>query len=129
MSDGPSTLARSGQAQPAQVSSGGRRDEVGSCGFERGKDNIPSNLNHVIRTTSFPIEPGEDQETNPGVFGCALADYVTSQICSRGESVEEIIPEDFGSCIMLKQKPFRLWVGCGNRQERTDEWIAFAIAV
>ena len=84
--------------------------------------------NHVIRTTSFPIEPGEDQETNPGVFGRALADYVASQICTRGESVEGIIPEDFGYCIMLRRKPFRLWVGCGNRQERTDEWIAFAVA-
>ena len=84
--------------------------------------------NHVIRTASFPIRPGEDQETNPGVFGRALADYLASQILARGESVEGVIPEDFGYCIMLRRKPVRLWVACGNRRERTDEWIAFAVA-
>src|SRR5579884_2079361 len=25
--------------------------------------------NHVMRTKEFPIQPGEDVETNPGVFG------------------------------------------------------------
>jgi hypothetical protein len=101
-----------------------------SCGSDRGKDSILSmqGPNHVIRTASFPIKAGEDQETNPGVFGRALAEYLTLQIRARGESVEGIIPEDFGYCIMLRRKPFRLWVACGNRGERTDEWIAFAVA-
>ena len=84
--------------------------------------------NHVVRTTEFSIQPGEDSETNPGVFGRALADYLAAQIRSRGVGVEEVIPEDFGYCIMLKRKPLRLWIACGNRAGRTDEWIAFAVA-
>jgi hypothetical protein len=83
---------------------------------------------HVIRTTEFLIQPGEDAETNPGVFGRALADYLAAQIRSRGVGVEGVIPEDFGYCIMLKRKPLRLWIACGNRTGRTDEWIAFAVA-
>lgn len=84
--------------------------------------------NHVIRTSGFPIQPGEDAETNPGVLARALADYLVAQIRGRGVSVEEAIPEDFGYCIMLKRKPLRLWISCGNRAGRTDEWIAFAVA-
>lgn len=84
--------------------------------------------NHVIRTTEFSIQPGEDTETNPGVFGRALADYLAAQIRSRGVCVEEVIPEDFGYCIMLKRKPLRLWIACGNRAGHIDEWIAFAVA-
>ena len=84
--------------------------------------------NHVIRTTGFPIRLGEDAETNPGIFGRTLADYLAAQIRLRGVGVEGVIPEDFGYCIMLKRKPLRLWIACGNRAGRTDEWIAFAVA-
>ena len=66
--------------------------------------------NHVIRTTSFPIQPGEDKETNPGVYGRAFADYLVTQIRGRGVDVEGVIPEDFGYCIMLMRKPLRLWI-------------------
>jgi hypothetical protein len=84
--------------------------------------------NHVIRTTEFPIQPGEDEETNPGVYGRAFADYLVNQIRGRGVDVEGVIPEDFGYCIMLMRKPPRLWIACGNRAGHTDEWIAFAVA-
>lgn len=83
--------------------------------------------NHVIRTTEFPIQPGEDAETNPGVFGRAFADYLAAQIRGRGVGVEGVVPEDFGYCIMLKRKPLKLWIACGNRAGRTDEWVAFAV--
>ena len=84
--------------------------------------------NHVIRTAEFPILLREDAETNPGVFGRALADYLAAQTLGRGVGVEGVIPEDFGYCIMLKRKPLKLWIACGNRTGRTDEWIAFAVA-
>ena len=84
--------------------------------------------NHVIRTTEFPIQPGEDAQTNPGVFGRTFADYLAAQIRNRGVGIERVIPEDFGYCIMLKRKPLRLWIACSNRAGRTDEWIAFAVA-
>jgi hypothetical protein len=82
---------------------------------------------HVIKTPAFAIEPGEDAETNPGVFGRSLAQYLANQMRARGEPVE-LIAEDFGWCLMLKRKPMMLWIACSNRRERTDEWIAFAVA-
>jgi hypothetical protein len=83
---------------------------------------------HLIRSSGFPIEPGEDADTNPGVFGRSLAKYLAAQMQARGWNVESIIPEDFGYCVVLARKPFLLWIGCGNRSDRTDEWIAFAAA-
>jgi hypothetical protein len=83
---------------------------------------------HVIRTTEFQIQAGEDVETNPGVFARALADYLVTQIRDRGVDVERVIPEDIGYCIMLERKPIRLWISCSNRVGSTDEWIAFAVA-
>jgi hypothetical protein len=83
---------------------------------------------HLIRSSAFPIEPGEDANTNPGVFGLSLANYLAAQMRLRGWSVESPRSEDFGYCIMLARKPFRLWIGCGNTGDRTDEWSAFAAA-
>jgi hypothetical protein len=81
---------------------------------------------HVIRTNAFPIEPDEDAETNPGRFGRAFAKFVADGIRAKGEPVEDIVPEDFGWCVRLGRNPFR-WIGCGNRDGETDEWMAFAV--
>jgi hypothetical protein len=47
---------------------------------------------------------------------------------ARGWNVEGVIPEDVGYCVMLARKPFMVWIGCGNRREGADEWIAFVAA-
>ena len=68
------------------------------------------------------------QKPTPGVYGRGLSDYLVTQIQGRGVDVERVIPEDFGYCIMVRRKPLRLWIACGNRAGCTDEWIAFAVA-
>ena len=83
---------------------------------------------HVIRSSTFSVDPGEDAETNPGVFGRSLANYVAAQMRLRGWAVEGVIPEDFGYCVMLSRKPLMLWISCGNRRESIDEWMAFVVA-
>lgn len=82
---------------------------------------------HVIQTTAFPIESGEDAGTNPGRFGRAFANYVADQFRARGEPVETVMSEDFGWCVLLGQKPVKKFICCGNRDDRTDEWMAFAV--
>ena len=83
---------------------------------------------HIIRTSALSIARDEDTDTNPGVFGRSLANYLATQMRARGWNVESIIPEDFGYCVMLARKPLMLWIACGNRNGSTDEWIAFAVA-
>jgi len=62
----------------------------------------------------FQIEPGEDADTNPGCYGRQLAIWLKNRLERRGYSVEPIINEDWGRCLMCSRDPFMLWVGCGN---------------
>jgi hypothetical protein len=80
------------------------------------------------KTSFFEVESGEDAETNPGVYGRAFASWIAERLQARGESVEEIIAEDWGRCVVVARKPYLLWIGCGNRAGRTDEWGAFVSA-
>jgi hypothetical protein len=81
-----------------------------------------------VETNHFRIEPGEDQETNPGRYGRAFASWLADRLRARGEPIQEILPEDWGWCVILARKPYPLWIGCGNRFDRTDEWGAFVTA-
>ena len=69
----------------------------------------------------FSVEPGEDEEINPGRYGRQLALWLRTQLEKRGYSVEPVIAEDWGRCLMLSRKPFLLWVGCGNVDESVDD--------
>jgi hypothetical protein len=65
-----------------------------------------------FRSTLFEVEPGEDEETNPLCFGRQLAHWLRERLVAQGRSVEEVIPEDWGWCLVVQRKPFLLWVGC-----------------
>jgi hypothetical protein len=69
-----------------------------------------------FRSDLFSIDTREDEETNPFRYGRQLATWLSSQFRSLGYSPEAVIPEDWGWCVMLKRRPFMLWVGCGNVQ-------------
>ncbi len=87
----------------------------------------PATQVHVVRTSSFEVEPGEDAQTNPGLYGRAFSKFVAEGLRAQGEPVEAVIPEDFGWCVLLGKKPARRWVGCVSREGSTEEWIAFAV--
>jgi len=81
-----------------------------------------------VATSFFEVEPGEDQETNPGIYGRAFARWLADRIRARGEPVEQVLAEDWGRCIVLARKPYLLWIGCSNRAGHTDEWGASVAA-
>ena len=62
----------------------------------------------------FAVEPGKDEEVNPGRYGRQPAIWLKAQLERCGYSVEPVIAEDWGHCLMLSREPFLLWVGCGN---------------
>ena len=66
-----------------------------------------------FKSEYFKIEPGEDEETNPGCYGKHLAHWLNDHLRERGYA-SEVIPEDWGWCVMCKTQPFSLWVGCGS---------------
>lgn len=67
----------------------------------------------------FTVEAGEDEDINPGRYGRQLAIWLKAQLEQRGYSVEPIIAEDWGYCLMLSRDPFLLWIGCGNMDSPT----------
>ena len=78
---------------------------------------------HVVFSSSkFPVEPGEDEETNPGIYGKALATWVAAKLKERGVPVKRIVAEDFGRCVMVRNWPFMLWIGCANLDGDTARW-------
>src|ERR1051325_1165005 len=67
-----------------------------------------------FQSSQFDIEPGEDAQTNPRLYGGQLARWLKSKFESLGYSAEEVIPEDWGGCVMCQREPYWLWVGCGS---------------
>ena len=67
-----------------------------------------------FKSSKFEIEPGEDDEINPGIYGRQLAAWLKSRLEDLGYEVEGVINEDWGRCLMCSRDPFMLWVGCAN---------------
>ena len=48
------------------------------------------NAQVTFQTSLFKPVPGEDEKTNPGRFGLALAEWLKPQLESRGVAVEDL---------------------------------------
>ena len=70
-----------------------------------------------FKSSKFEIEPGEDDEINPRIYGRQLARWLKKRLEERGYAVEAIVNEDWGRCLMCSRNPFMLWVGCANMSE------------
>jgi hypothetical protein len=68
----------------------------------------------------FEIEPNEDNETNPGYYGKSLAQWLSAEFKKLGYETD-VIPEDWGWCVMCESCEYMLWLGCGSMQ--TEEHL------
>jgi hypothetical protein len=73
-----------------------------------------------FQTDLFQIEPGEDDEINPGIYGRQFAAWLKSQLEQRGQAIEAIVAEDWGRCLVCSGSPFFLWVGCANLSDDVE---------
>ena len=73
-----------------------------------------------FKSSLFEIEPGEDDEINPAIYGRQLSAWLAVKLRGCGYRVE-VINEDWGRCIMCMRDPVWLWVGCGNITSETPE--------
>lgn len=74
------------------------------------------NRGYWFESTLFAINKGEDAETNPGCYGKSLADWLVLKLSELGYRTE-VIPEDWGWCIMCQNDEYLLWVGCGSKYD------------
>ena len=84
-----------------------------------------------FKSSLFEIEPGEDGEINPGIYGRQLAAWLRQKLDAAGFPVEDVINEDWGRCLMCQRSPFALWVGVGSveDEQRVDGMIPTKDAV
>jgi hypothetical protein len=79
----------------------------------------------TFRSNKFPPYEGEEEQINPGLWGKRLAEYLTERLKAAGIETEEIIPEDWGWYIPVKNEGFRLAVCCGHQNGDDDEFLCF----
>jgi hypothetical protein len=83
-----------------------------------------------FRSSLFEIEPGEDDEINPGIYGRQLSLWLRTKLEEKGYPVEGVINEDWGRCLLCQRSPFSLWVGVGSVDGETQDevvWHCFAV--
>jgi len=61
----------------------------------------------------FDIEPGEDLETNPGMYGRQLSNWLRDQLEGAGYEDCDSFGEDWGWCVTCRLGDTPLLVGCG----------------
>ena len=82
----------------------------------------------TFESSEFPPEAGEDEETNPGIYGKVLAAWLSQQLSGRGYRIKGTIAEDFGRLIQLEDPHFRLYVACSSTDDTATEWIVHSFA-
>jgi hypothetical protein len=78
----------------------------------------------IFECPDFAIAPGEDHETNPGIFGKSLARWLAEQLHAAGFPAGAVFPEDYGWCIPIGAKPQSLYIVCEGNGDM--HWRVFA---
>lgn len=82
----------------------------------------------AFESSAFVIAPGEDDATNPGIYGKALAGWLSEQLRIAGFSPRAVIAEDFGWCVPLESTSHSVYVACASMPDRSGTWRVFAFA-
>ena len=82
----------------------------------------------TFESSRFPPEPGEDEETNPGIYGKALVAWLSDRLVHRGYRVKRTVAEDFGRLIQLEHPQFQLYVACASTDDTANEWVVHSFA-
>ncbi len=78
-----------------------------------------------FRCSKFPPYDGEEEQINPGLWGKRLAEYLVQRLAERGIATEQIIPEDWGWYIPVKNDGFKLAICCGHQNGNDDQFLCF----
>jgi hypothetical protein len=79
----------------------------------------------TFRSNKFPPYEGEEAQINPGLWGRRLAEYLVDRLTAIGIETHEIIAEDWGWYIPVKNDSFRLAICCGHQHGDDDEFLCF----
>ena len=77
-------------------------------------------------SSQFPVEPHEDQDTHPGIYGRALARWLAEQLAERGVATKEVVAEEWGQCVVTQTRPVRVNIAVANVDGSSTRWQMFA---
>lgn len=78
-----------------------------------------------FRSSKFPSYEGEEEQINPGLWGKRLAEYLVEKLRERGIETEEMVAEDWGWYVPVRNEGFRLALCCGHQYGDDDEFLCF----
>jgi hypothetical protein len=81
---------------------------------------------HVeFRSDKFPPYEGEEEQINANLWGKRLGEYLKEKLGPEGIETDELIPEDWGWCLPVKNDAFSMWIGCGHFQGYPNGYLCF----
>lgn len=83
------------------------------------------NIQFEFRSNKFPPYDAEQEQINPGLWGKRLAEYLKEKLAAAGIATGEIILEDWGCLLPVKNESFALSVACGHQNGDDDEFLCF----
>ena len=78
-----------------------------------------------FRSSKFPPYEGEEKQINPGLWGKRLAEYLAQKLAEKGIATEEMVAEDWGRYVPVRNEGFRLALCCGHQNGDDDEFVCF----
>ena len=79
-----------------------------------------------FKSSDFEADPGEDEKTNPRMYGRPVVTWLHERFQALGYEVEDVFGKDWGWCVMCQRDPYWLWVGCANLRERAESGCKIA---
>lgn len=65
-----------------------------------------------FKSSLFEVEPGEDEDINPNIYGRQLAPWLQARLREKDYQIDEVFTEDWGWCLVCTRTPHLLYVGC-----------------
>ncbi|MCO4780700.1 MAG: hypothetical protein KC646_00140 [Candidatus Cloacimonetes bacterium] len=82
------------------------------------------NDGYYFKSSLFSVTEGEDEQTNPGIYGKSLAEWLVEGFTNCGYTNLEVIAEDWGWCIFIKEDEHSsMFIGCGSLNTDPDETL------
>ncbi|MGB5310081.1 MAG: hypothetical protein WBN45_14385 [Arenicellales bacterium] len=78
-----------------------------------------------FKSSKFPPYEGEEEEINPGLWGKRLAEYLVQKLADLGVETEDIVAEDWGYYVPVRNQGFELALCCGHQNGDEDEFLCF----
>jgi len=91
-------------------------------------DKVPSHAMQTqveFRSSKFPPYEGEEEQINPGLWGKRLAEYLVQKLAEKGIETGEMVAEDWGWYVPLRNEGFPLALCCGHQDGDDDEFLCF----